>query len=405
MTASVRSFCLGVMVIALSAAGRCVQATPCGSNLQSQVTPDEVSPKLSVVLSAVEDAIQAGSPLKVKIVTTNTSDRPLWFSAEDLAAFDYGAVVCDEKGNAPPDTLRRRVMRRANNLSLNGGFFDLPPGQSITTVSDVGQLYDFGQPGSYAIYVRVYANYENVVAHRSGVVTVARSNAISVRVIPAEGSQPAPPASLMPTFQPSFKLIVRPESQTISWSAMRRLGGLGPEVMTENISHHPETRIVSIKDLLGGLELEVMTKNTSDHNTLLWFEKGRGEQAGTTYQVDIRDDDGKLLPQTEFARYAQRRTDVPSEANPNAFFGPSGERLVLNPGESWSDRISPNRLYDFPKPSEPFVETIDLGAFTLGRNHYSIQVRRFDAATGRMVTSNAVTVTLIPGDVEWGNVE
>jgi len=123
--------------------------------------------------------------------------------------------------------------------------------------------------------------------------------------------------------------------------------------------------------------LHVITRNTSDHNILLWTEKSEGEQGGSAYKIHIRHAGEKQPVETEFLRKSKLRNDVPSDANPDALQGISGERLVLKPGEDWMDAIKIRNLYDLNQPGD-----------------YTIQVERFDPATRTMVQSNTITVTV-----------
>src|SRR5258708_33356954 len=104
MTISLKSSRIGFTIVLLCALGQCVQTSSSGA-AQSQSAQAASTRTFSVTLTAVQDLVQAGSPVKVRIVTTNTSNHQLSFwveNAEDQAGWAYAAMVHDEKGNAPP---------------------------------------------------------------------------------------------------------------------------------------------------------------------------------------------------------------------------------------------------------------------------------------------------------------
>jgi hypothetical protein len=123
--------------------------------------------------------------------------------------------------------------------------------------------------------------------------------------------------------------------------------------------------------------LKITTTNITDHNIVLWTERVQEEQAGTAYQVEVRDNKGSSRPETDFGRRMRSRTDIPRGAGSGRQWQTSGERLVLKPGESWTDTITADHLYQLRDPGE-----------------YTIYVQRFDPATQTMVKSNIITVTI-----------
>jgi hypothetical protein len=333
------AFAAGVQLL-VSESPALAQSTPPQSTLPGPAL-------FSVSLSAGQDVVQAGSPVKIKIVTTNNSNQPLWFwkeNAQDQAGYAYKADVRGQASGFPPETALGRLLRYANSpngllentrVTSSGGYVSLSPGDSDEMVSDLASLYDFSAPGTYTIQIRR-------TAHNQAVGGIVQSNAITIHIIPA------PTASSrgdMSPAEPSISLTVSPESQTVNSLTPARL--------------------------------KVITRNESSRSIFLWTEAVSQEQAGAAYRVEVRDTGGNSPLDTEFGRQAKMRTDVPTDPNPDAFFGPSGERLALKPGESWVDGLDLNKLYKLDHPGT-----------------YIVQVHRFDPASRTMVQSNAVTITV-----------
>ncbi len=315
--------------------------------------PSKSVSALSLTISATEAVVPSGSPVKVNIIMANTSDHQmlLWvMDAAERAGKVYRADVWDDNGDTLPDTRMNRILKYnlagCSNpcpkiLGGHGDYLALKPGETSSDQIDLTKLYDFSQPGRYHVQVE-RAGEDNK--------TWIKSNTITVTVEPSGRNQPiqldAPGSALLPTF---------------------------------SISIRTATGNAAIVKVGSAVALNVVTTNTTGHNIVLWAEKADREQAGVTYRVDVSDINGKPLPDTPLGRQVKNRTDIPNENHPTAFAGPTGEKLVLQPGESWPDTIILNSLYDFKQPGI-----------------YTIQVERFDSVSGTMVTSNAVAVTIAP---------
>jgi hypothetical protein len=295
--------------------------------------------KLSLEITMQQDVVTAGAPTKVRVTTKNISASDL----EVETGVAYMAYVNDESGHAPPDTVLRHTYSyhyqhspdKAFQMENGIGSVVLKPGETWTDTVDLSTLFDFSQPGKYTVRLgRLYRAWIT-----SNLVSFTITPAAAESSQPATASQPATPA------EPPFDLTVKARQNPIT----------------------------SAKNIV----LLVTTKNTSDHNILLWTEKAEGEQGGSAYKIHIQHAGGKQPVETEFLRKSKSRNDVPSDANPDAYQGTSGERLVLKPGEDWMDAIKVRNLYDLNQPGD-----------------YTIQVERFDAATRTMVQSNTITVTV-----------
>jgi hypothetical protein len=347
---------LVAMIMALGAVSQCQQVPQGAPAAQSPQQPSADQAPFSLLLAPVQDVVQAGAPVKLKVITTNTSNHDLlmWVEyAADRIGWVYDADVRDENGNPPPLTKLGRIFAYDRKdspnvgpgtfLNGNGRLYLFQQGEVATDLIDAATLYDFSQPGRYAIQVLRFS--EGIPP---SVAAAVKSNTITINVSPAPGVQPASSTIAAASGSPS------PFSLTIAASAEPVKSG-SPVVLT------------------------VVTRNTSDHNILLWAESADQEQAGSAYQVDIRDAGGAAPADTEFGRNTKARTDIPRNAASATLVGRSGEKFVLKSGEVWKDTITISKLYQLHHSGQ-----------------YIIHVERFDPATNTMVKSNAITVTVTP---------
>lgn len=316
---------------------------------QSQPPAQSAQDLFTVSLVAMQEVVRSGSPVEMRVITTNIGDHEIFFwkeNAYDQAGWAYRADVRDNEGHPPPDTELGRILKYHYDNSPNvgpgtaihvsGGTLAITPGASETFTSDVSKLYDFSKPGRYAIQIER--------ASEGGAKWV-KSNTVTITVIAAATA--APSTIFAQRSQPPFSVRITASAGEIS----------------------PGTPVT----------LKVVTRNLSDHSILLWTEKAEQDQAGSAYQIDIYDAKGNSPPLTEFGRMTNGRTDIPRGSNPELPPAGNGEQLVLKAGESWTDTIVVNKVYDLTESGE-----------------YSIQVQRFDPATSSMVKSNAVKVAVIP---------
>lgn len=112
--------------------------------------------------------------------------------------------------------------------------------------------------------------------------------------------------------------------------------------------------------------VRAILENKSDHDLSVYKAISDDmDQGGWVYQVDIRDGKGEEPRQTEFAR--------------SVGAGGSGGYIPLPPGKALTDRVNVSKLYDLSRP---------------GR--YTIQFQRVDMESKTFVTSNKITVTVVP---------
>jgi hypothetical protein len=327
-----------IFCAALPLAGYGLQSPQAAAPSQS---PQQAAPsrQLSLEIAMPQDVVTAGAPIKVNAITKNISASDV--EVEARAA--YMADVSDDSGHAPPDTVLGHTFSyhyqhspdKAFQMENGVGSVVLKPGETWTDMVDLSTLFDFSQPGKYTVRLRRM--------YRAWII----SNTVSFTVTPAPSGSSRPAAAPTTPSEAPFELSVKARQN--------------PVTSAENIT------------------LLVTTRNTSDHNILLWTEKADGEQGGSAYNIHVQPPAGKQPVETEFLRKSKLRNDVPSVANPDAFQGTSGERLVLKPGEDWMDQIRVRNLYDLNQPGD-----------------YTIQVERFDPATRTMVQSNTITVTVGP---------
>ena len=302
---------------------------------QSQATQSG----LSLSLHAARNVVQAGSAVKVAFAATNLTDHDVQYSCWIL--IPCGLKVRDGNGNEPPDTkLHRRFwVEHSPNVAveeiLTGtlGLGVLRPGEVKKYSIDVDGWYDFIQPGTYTIQV--------VQTSENGE-TWLKSNAITLKVVPAATAQSTPSTVERAASRPAFSLSIRMDSNPGS-----------------------------------PVGLTIRTTNISDHRITLRTEKASKEQAGSIYKVDVRDSTGASPLDSEFGRLTKNRDDSPPPLLSAIAPRGGGVSLSLKPGEDWADCIMLYTVFTLNKP-----------------DRYTIQVRRWDDETRTWVKSNIVAVTL-----------
>jgi hypothetical protein len=301
---------------------------------------EPAGPQFTMTLSPVQAVVQAGSAVKAKVVTVNTSSYELYFEypvGPDRTT-SYVATVHDENGNTPPDTPGNRRFR-ANLVEGSFTFDRIKPGGVSTDVIDLGRLYDLSHPGTYTIQVQRSATISPVVV---------KSNSVTITVIPVDTPQTSPSSAQAPASQPPFSLSL--------WTSPRALT-------------FP----------LQGVWFDVITKNVSDHKVFLRTETPEKQQAGSVYKVDVKDSNGASPTKKESGRLSKIDDNAPLSSALTSTPRQAGESLCLHPGEDWRDTIQLKDFYDIN---------------TAGQ--YTIQVRRWDDETKTWVKSNPLTVTVTP---------
>jgi hypothetical protein len=170
-------------------------ACTCMATAQLATSPKDpsLSPKGSYTLTAVQDTVKAGSPVKVKVTTKNTWDRDLFVSG-DTTGILGSVVVRDGTGDLAPETRRgffdnqhweRKPLKapgpepKETTADLHGGsmyYTILKPGESWSAVQDVTMLFVLTKPGKYTVQMErqiatteVPRTYSHV---RSNIITI-----------------------------------------------------------------------------------------------------------------------------------------------------------------------------------------------------------------------------------------
>jgi hypothetical protein len=124
--------------------------------------------------------------------------------------------------------------------------------------------------------------------------------------------------------------------------------------------------------------VKVTMKNESEHNISVYTE-GTSDQGGFVYKADVWDEKGSTAPETKFGRSIQGH-DTPEDLRREPYvIVTSGGEGILAPGQTQSDQVNLNKLYELSRPGK-----------------YTIQLRRFDAESNSFVLSNKVQVSVIP---------
>lgn len=339
-----KAFALAAFLLASCVLGECIQA---GTGVSAQEPLEAKQGQISLTISAIQGTVSSGLPVNVKIVATNISTEAVYIAFTDQyirAAMTYRANILDDHGNIPPDTILNRTIKYYHAginvphviLTDNPSSASLNPGQAFTDTIDLGTVYDLSQPGKYTVQIDRLDTAGQIEAI---------SNTITINITPAQNG---PQANAATSTQPLSVAIQMLPSDSVS---------RGTQVA-----------------------LKIITANISDHTITLWADTADNRQGDSTYQLSIRAADGSVPADTPMGRQQKARTDVPRGAGYSMTSAATkGQRFALRPGESWTDTVMLNELYDLNKPGQ-----------------YTIQVRRFDPATGTMVTSNDITLTIAP---------
>jgi hypothetical protein len=285
--------------------------------------------------------------VNVKVAATNTSSVPVYLDFIDWyarAGLTYRVTVRDEQGNVPPDTRLSRVIKYNRSGSTNlppepllikSTAIPLNPGETFTDTLDVSMVYDFSQPEKYTVQIDRLSAGDQIEA---------KSNTITINVIPGQNPRQA---SSSPA-QPSFSLAIT----ALPGGSVPRGSQVG---------------------------LKIVTHNTSDHTITLWADKAQNRQGNSTYQLKIRAADGSSPADTPLGSQQKARADVPHGAGYSMASPAGGDKLALQSGQTWSDTVMLNEFYNLSQPGK-----------------YAIQATRFDPETGNMVESNSITLEVLP---------
>jgi len=301
--------------------------------------PSENLPPLSLTIHALNDVVQAGSPVEVEVTAENVSNRRAIYvipGATYYMAFD----VHDNSAN-PPLTRRGRALLLGEGLSFDdfpkGSMPGTPeliePGKRVTVKERVpADIFDLTKPGSYTIQLRLPWGHDYM-----------KSNMVTVTVV--QGATPYVPT--VP--QPPISVTIQP------------VGGA---------SVFPG----------GKVAIEVTTKNTSNH----WLNERTASDKRDLqrfFRVDVQDSQGGTPPESDFGLSVGNRDNVPPKYLPGNANPGRGDvaGATYNLGEERTQVVSVSDLYDLSKPGQ-----------------YTIQVRRWDDETKTWVKSNTLTVTVTP---------
>jgi hypothetical protein len=148
----------------------------------------DVSPRFSITVTAVDSTVKSGSPVWVTVRMENYSNRGLPVyreNAADQGGFVYKADIRTQTGTLAPETkFGRRIQdhdtaeeraREPYVTVTSGGEQNLGPGKSIIDRMNISKLYDLTRPGKYTLELQRFDTESK---------TFVRSNKITVTVIP-----------------------------------------------------------------------------------------------------------------------------------------------------------------------------------------------------------------------------
>jgi hypothetical protein len=126
-----------------------------------------------------------------------------------------------------------------------------------------------------------------------------------------------------------------------------------------------------VVELGSDITVQIVLTNASDHELHLWKIPGYAPQAEFYYAFDVRDDQGRELPETEYGRRMK-----------SGFMRGSRISYTVAPGESVADEAVMTKLYNFSQPGK-----------------YTVQISRSIAqiqGSGKgVVRSNTIAIELV----------
>ncbi len=123
----------------------------------AQQKPQSAQPSLSLTISVPETVVKAGSPIKLSITTTNTSDHDVSYIVSTLGLSDV--YVHDAAGALAPETPEgaQKHFFSPKHRPFAGSVFSarahLEAGAKQNVEVDLTKEYDLTKPGKYTVYV------------------------------------------------------------------------------------------------------------------------------------------------------------------------------------------------------------------------------------------------------------
>jgi hypothetical protein len=121
--------------------------------------------------------------------------------------------------------------------------------------------------------------------------------------------------------------------------------------------------------------------NKSNQNIVYWLENA-ADEAGWLFDVEVRNEQGRLPIETKFGSYHGGHAFI-TKMDPldvdTAYFRASGSCFTLTPGASVTYVVDAGKIYALDEP----------GAYT-------IIIKFTDPASGEIVKSDPVIVTVVP---------
>lgn len=157
-----------------------------GGTVRQTPNSPSAKPIISLSLSAVQDPVKSGSPVRVKVTLKNESSHDAAVATE-VGGLDFRIEVRDAKGGLPPETSLGYVWNghvsnldpnRVSPQDLRGAavYGTMKAGSKFVRELDVSKRYDLKQPGKYTVTVE-HQDPENPSL-------IVKSNTITMTVTP-----------------------------------------------------------------------------------------------------------------------------------------------------------------------------------------------------------------------------
>lgn len=150
-----------------------------------QPTTLNAQPVISISISAAQDTVKSGTPVRINVTLENKSRHEVEIT-HDIRGRDCHLEVRDGNGKLAPDTKLGYVWNgnaayidpsRVSPHDLDGNlvYGTLRPGEKLAWKMDAAALYDMTKPGTYTVQVSRRDAENPALAVKSNTVTVTVS--------------------------------------------------------------------------------------------------------------------------------------------------------------------------------------------------------------------------------------
>jgi hypothetical protein len=144
--------------------------------------PSQTQPAITLNISAVQESVKVGSPVRVRLILKNKSDHDI-VVVREIRGFDCHVDVRDTDGQLAADTKLGYILNghvanldlsRVSPQDLTGNLVSgtVGPGKTLTWELDASKLYDIKEPGKYTIQLKKKDPENPSITVQSNMITV-----------------------------------------------------------------------------------------------------------------------------------------------------------------------------------------------------------------------------------------